>query len=60
MEPNQNQPATETTVARATLYFQGEFGLKLHKVEARDVRIELKAYAQYRRAVVVTFVPKGA
>jgi hypothetical protein len=65
MDNNEAQQALEATpqpflcLAKATLYFQGGFGLKIHKVEVRDLVIELKRYAQYQRAVIATFVPKG-
>lgn len=45
---------------RATLYVAREFGFGFGRVEAREVTIEERPYAQYPTALHVTFMPKGA
>lgn len=43
-----------------TLYFQGDLGMAYRKLEARDVNIFFRPYAQYSAAARVRFTPKGA
>lgn len=47
-------------LAKATIYSQGNFGMSIRKVEARNVRVEIRPYAQWANAVQITFTPKGA
>jgi hypothetical protein len=44
---------------KATLCFQGELGFSYQVVQACDITIEIKPWAQYENAVHVTFIPKG-
>ena len=45
---------------KCTLYIASEFGFGYKRVEARDVMIEKRPYAQHAEALHVTFTPKGA
>jgi hypothetical protein len=54
-------PLTNATFpGPATLYFQGDLGMAYRKLEARDVELFVRPYAQYSAAVRVRFIPKGA
>src|SRR5262249_49644193 len=54
-------PLTNTTFpGPATLYHQGDFGMAYRKLEARDVELFFRPYAQYSAAVRVRFTPRGA
>jgi hypothetical protein len=48
---------SELTLDKGTLYVHGPFGFT--KVEAKDIRVDVKPYAQYSHAVHVTYIPKG-
>jgi hypothetical protein len=45
------------TFAKATIYLRGM--ISMTRTEVRDLRIEIRPYAQYDSAVHVSFVPKG-
>jgi hypothetical protein len=45
---------------RATIYVRSEFGFGFRKIEARDIELEYRPYAQHANAIHVTFTKKGA
>lgn len=56
---NDQAPTGPWSWANATLYFQGETMGNIQKVEARDVQLDIRPWAQYKRALEITFIPKG-
>jgi hypothetical protein len=49
-----------TKLDRGTLYLRSEFLGNYIRVEARNIEITIRPYAQYASAVEVRFVPRGA
>jgi len=47
------------TLERATIYCRNGVLPGIKRFEVRDLQVELKSYAQYEDAVVITFIPKG-
>ena len=58
-----NETTDRTIVAklnRGTLYIRAEFLGNYVAIEAKDIEISLRPYAQYDSAIEVRFTPKGA
>lgn len=53
-----NGKATAGTAGKATIYFQGGYGMS--KIEVRSVEFLERSYAQYSAAYEINFVKKGA
>jgi predicted ABC-type ATPase len=43
----------------ATMYLASEFMGNINKIDVTDIKIKAKKYAQYEKALSVTFIPKG-
>lgn len=44
---------------KATLCFQGDFGMQYHVIHCREIEVTLVEYAQYSQAVEVRYTGKG-
>jgi len=44
---------------KVTIYYQGDFGMGINKIEARDFEFIRKPYAQYPEALYLYYVRKG-
>lgn len=61
MQPFFCKPETTPvlTLAKATILFKASMGYGYTTMQVRDLEIRFERYAQYDRAVIAHFVPKG-
>jgi len=59
MVKSMKRQKTDLISRKVTLYFSGDMGLAVHKVEARAFFFQIGQYAQYPSAVEVAWIAKG-
>lgn len=47
------------TLTEGTIYVKGEFLGNIKKIEAKNIKVRVRKYAQYNNAIEVNFIPKG-
>jgi hypothetical protein len=57
--PERKAPVPLVFEQAATIYHRGDFGFAYHRIEVRTVAVVAQKWAQYERALAVSFIEKG-